>query len=398
MACGAIITGDQFLSRTLTHLDCQAQIIGSYGYQALGQPGSLAATLMTGLLTLFIALFGLRVMFGPAPGARDLVYDVLKIGVVLTLAFSWPAFRTVIYDVTLKGPAEIASVIVGASQGEISSGMIERLQEADNQMVRLTERGTGRNTGEILDSSAPGATFQGAALQDESTLGWARLGFLAGTIGSLALLRIAGGLLLALAPVAAGLLLFTQSRGLFAGWLKGLVLTLVGSVGVTLVLTVELALLEPWLADALRVRGLGYATPSAPIELLAITLAFAIAQLAMIWLLARVAFHRGWPDMPVIPQWFDGRSPWESPRPLVIEGSFAASNRADQISHHVETLLRREERTLERLSHKSLIDSRPNSGSAAGTVPTGGPERLGSSYRRTHSRHSQASHRRDSQS
>ena len=101
MACPAIITGDQFLLRVIGHIDCQAQVLGSYGYQALGQPGSPASTLMAGLLTLFVALFGIRLLFGPPPGARDTVFDVIKIGLVLTLAFSWPAFRTVIHDVVL---------------------------------------------------------------------------------------------------------------------------------------------------------------------------------------------------------------------------------------------------------------------------------------------------------
>jgi type IV secretion system protein VirB6 len=55
MACRSVITGDEFLIRLLGHIDCQAQNIGSYGYQALGEPGSLAAIMMSGLLTLFIA-------------------------------------------------------------------------------------------------------------------------------------------------------------------------------------------------------------------------------------------------------------------------------------------------------------------------------------------------------
>ena len=39
MACPSVITGDRFLTRSLEHLDCQAQVIGSYGYSALGKPG-----------------------------------------------------------------------------------------------------------------------------------------------------------------------------------------------------------------------------------------------------------------------------------------------------------------------------------------------------------------------
>lgn len=394
MACPAIITGDQFLLRTLAHIDCQAQLIGSYGYLALSEPGSLAALVMTGLLTLFIALFGLRVMFGPQPGARDLVGDVLKIGIVLTLAFSWPAFRTLIYDVTLNGPAEVASVIATSSHGQASGAMVERLQQADDAMVALTARGTGRNTGQLIDDERPGDTFAGAALQDESTLGWARLAFLAGTIGGLALLRIAAGLLLALAPLAAGLLLFAPSRGLFAGWLKGLVLTLIGSIGASIVLSVELAVLEPWLADAMRVRELGYAVPSAPIELLAMTLAFAIVQWAMIWLLARVAFHRGWLDMPHITEreaaaLATSALPQRAVEPIVVEA------RAARLSGQVETLMRREEYSSERHAYRGLNHNAPSEQSGTYSYDANDPQRLGSSFRRVSVRHSRAAIRRD---
>lgn len=88
MACPAIITGDRFVSRLIEHIDCQSRYLGSYGYEALGQSGSTASLVVTGLLTLFVALFGIRLLFGPTPAARDVVLDVLKIGIVLTLAFS----------------------------------------------------------------------------------------------------------------------------------------------------------------------------------------------------------------------------------------------------------------------------------------------------------------------
>lgn len=399
MACPAIITGESFLLRTLAHIDCQAQVIGSYGYQALGQPGSAASVLMTSLLTLFIALFGIRLLFGPTPGARDLVFDVLKIGIVLTLAFSWPAFRTVIYDVTLKGPAEIASVIGTASGNERpGEGLAERLQRADNAIVRLTEVGAGRNLGALIDKDAPGGTFEGAALADDTAFGSARLLFLAGTIGTLALLRIAAGLLLALAPLVAGLYFFTWTRGLVAGWIKGLVLTMTGSVGAALVLSVELAIIEPWLADALKVRSLGYAIPAAPTELFAIMLAFAIVQLMMIWLLARVVFTRGWLTLPDLPRLPEGQLV-----PQVVGNARTSPGevtilRAEQIGSAVENVVRREQTIANQRSIRTALTGMSDGAvgpANAGPAIDGGAPRLGSSYRRTSLRSSRAGQARD---
>lgn len=399
MACLPIITGDRFLSRTLEHIDCQAQLLGSYGYQALGQPGSLASTVVTGLLTLFIALIGLRFLFGPGPGARDLVYDALKVGIVLTLAFSWPAFRTVVHDVAISAPAEIASGIATPGTGDTSAGFVVRLQQTDSAIVRLTEIGTGRNTGALLGES-PGASFAGTALQDDAALGWARLLYLAGTIGSVGLLRLIAGLLLALAPIAAGLLLFEATRGLFAGWLRGLVLSVLGAVGVSVVLAVELAVLEPWLTDALRVRSLGYGVPSAPIELFAITLAFALIQAGAIWLLAKVAFMRGWPSLHMpelqLPDgiWQRQQAAASANAPVYLE------SRAQRTADSVERMVDREQRTFdERTSYRTLASSGaapPVSGTAAGR--TGSAERLGSSYRRTSHRGSMAARRREGRS
>ena len=396
MACPPIITGEAFLERTLTHIDCQAQLIGSYGFQALGQPGSTASLVLSGMLALFIALFGIRLLFGPQPAARDAVFDLIKIGIVLTLALSWPAFRTVVYDVTLKAPGEVASVIQTSSGNGGPQGFTQRLEAADNSLVALTIIGTGRNVAALVDGDEAGGTFRAAAIEDDTGFGSARVLYLASVIGTLGILRIGAGLLLAVAPLVAGLLFFSQTRGIFAGWIKGLVFTIAGSVGVTIVLTVQLAILEPWLADALNVRGLGYAIPAAPTELLAIMLAFLLVKVGVIWLLAQVTFYRGWltlPDAPGLGGAWTTAAPasglQQSPRDTGMI-------RAERISTSVESSVRREQLiSTERLTRAS--DDRSASQGAAQPTSSN-PPRLGSSFRRTNQRTSRAARLRDQQS
>lgn len=294
MACPVLLTGDRFLTRAIAHIDCQAQLLGSFGYQSLAQPGSLAFTVMTSLLTLFVALFALRLMFGPTPGARDVVQDMLMVGIALTLVSSWPAVQTLLYNVVVGGPVEIAAAIGTPALPSTGTGFVARLQGVDSALVRLIEIGTGRASGVPIGEAAS-ATFAGSALQDDAAFGWARVIYLAGTVGLLGLLRLFAGLLLALAPLAAGLILFDTTRGVFAGWLRGLAFALVGLVGLSLTLAVEVALAEPWLADAIRVRQLGYSTPAAPLEILALMLAMTMVQLGLLWLLARVIFARANP-------------------------------------------------------------------------------------------------------
>lgn len=400
MGCPAILTGERFLSRLIEHIDCQSRFLGSYGYEALGQPGSTASLVVTGLLTLFVAIFGLRLLFGPTPVARDIVLDVLKIGIVLTLAFSWPAFRTVVHDVVLDAPAEIASTIGRTLVAPENTSLTARLQQTDAAMIRLTELGTGRNTGQFVDSADPGSRFGGVAIEDDGGFGWARVVWIAGLVGSLALLRIAAGLLLALAPLAAALLLFEATRGLFSGWLRGLVLAVLGTAAVTVVIAVELAILEPWLTDALRIRGLGYAAPSAPTELLAMTLSFALVKLGMIWLMGRIAWQRGWLTIPALPALsFPDRTSPALGQTVHAEAA-ALPSRAERIAQGVETSVRREygsftSRTdIRQLSAPTGGAGSPGSASNLANE-TRGTERLGSTWRRSAHRGSRAASERD---
>lgn len=292
MACTSIQTGASFLSATLSHVDCQAQTIGSYGFGALASPGSPVFLALSGLLTIFIALFGIRLMLGDGLGPRDLVTDVFKLGIVLTLATSWPAWRIIGYDTVINGPAEIAGAIgEPAGLGDGSTGDLQvRLQRLDDAIVTITIYGSGRLTGGTPAGNALGDSFQGIALADQFALGMGRASFLAGVIGPHAIVRMGAGVLLALAPLMAGLLLFSPFSGVFVGWARGLGFCLIAGTGLSLVQAAELAMAEPWAADVISQRASSTLTPSAPTELLVLAMAFSILSVGMLWLSARIAF------------------------------------------------------------------------------------------------------------
>lgn len=287
MSCAAPTTGSGFLAATLSNLDCQAQTIGEAGYQALASPGSPLSLAITALLAIFVAVIGLRFLAGKPLAVDEWLSAALKVGFVLALTASWPAYRTAVYDVVLKGPAEIAGSIGSASALPGSEGGLgARLSGVDTGIMALVEAGSGRLD---ISSRRPEGTTA-PPLADETALGWGKTLFVSSIIGCFGLLRLAGGLFLALAPLFAGFLLFEATRFLFLGWLRALIAVALGSVGIAIVLGVELAIIEPWLTQVLAMRAARIATLAAPFELLALTLAFALAMLGVLALSVRIAF------------------------------------------------------------------------------------------------------------
>lgn len=400
MACGAVFTGQHFLSATLAHVDCQARTIGAYGFDALADGRSPVAAGLTGLLMIFVMLFGLRMMFGTRISANDLLGSVIKIGIVLTLATSWPAWRTVGYNLVMDGPAEVTGAIRGAASLPGSRDMVAQLQRADDGIVALTVLGSGRATASSPDPDL-GDAPRGVALTDQYALGTARAVFLAVTISSFALVHLGAGILLALAPLMAGLLLFGQTVGLFVGWLRGLFFCALGALLLNLAQAAHLALLDPWMTDVLARRAVATYTPAAPTELLVLVLAFAGLIVGLLFLAARLSFHVHPASLlSLFERGSDATSGGEArsrPERDMLPQIVEPPSRAFVISQAVAGTLRREERdgNLARQHLAVTIDGRFQplaSGHGAGRVPatTGS-----SSSRRGSRRVSAAVERRD---
>ena len=401
MACEVVHTGSRFLAATLANLDCQGRTIGAYGYGALADPASPVAQALTAVLTIFIALFGIRLLLGSFAGPRSLVDDAIRVGLFLALATSWPAWRTVAYDLVLDAPTQLASAI-GRPAGlpGAAGDLTARLQDADDGMVALTIYGSGRLTGGISAGSDIGDATSGIALADQTALGSGRATFLATVIGASGLLRIGAGLLLALAPLMAGLLLFTGTRAIFMGWLRGLGFCALGSLAFSVTAGVELAVLYPWLTDALAQRQSNVLTPSAPTELFVLTVAFALASGGILLLLARVMFlpatglsNRSQVQAPTVPL----AAAHVAPAPMP-ELALVTSSRAQVVAAAVEGSLRREGEASPPPRSASVPRERMGASDVAPPSDSRsltGEGRLGETWRRASQRTSLASQRRD---
>lgn len=288
MSCPTIASGDAFLGSTLTYLDCAGQQLGETGYQAMSAPGSVVGQVLLACLTLFIAIQGFRLMFGQRLDLGGATVAAVKIGLVLMLAGSWPAVRVLFHDTLVKGPSELVVQIGGNP-----ASMATQLQSVDSGIVALTKWGTGKldiRAGRTADGSPAGSEFAGEAADESTAFSGGRLFFLVSAIGAVGLPRLMGGLLVSILPLVAGLLLFDRARSIAIGWARAwLFLFLAGFAG-SILLAIEAAMLQPWLARVIEERSANLATPSAPIELMAMTGAFAVMIVGSLALLARVCF------------------------------------------------------------------------------------------------------------
>jgi type IV secretion system protein VirB6 len=292
--CAPLPPGAGFIQSVLTFLDCQAWSIGARGWQALAAPGSTVAILLMGFLTLFVALFGYRLLLGQGPDVRTGVVAFVKIGIVFALATSWGAYSVLVYDVVNRGPAELAAEI-GTPSGLPGTGgdLVARLDGADRAFVALAVLGDGRpppgyeSSNQVGSYDIPPQPYPGF---NTYAISGSRMLFLIGAIAGLGAARLIAGLLLAVGPFFVAFLLFENTRSLFEGWVRVLAGAALAALGISIALAVELAMIEPWLSDLLARRSADEWLPGMPIELLVVTTSFALIVLAMLYASAKTAF------------------------------------------------------------------------------------------------------------
>jgi type IV secretion system protein VirB6 len=198
----------------LRAVDCLANASAASAFGRLFGPQGALLPALTILLTLYIAFFAISLLTGRSRiGISALTPRMMTMGLVLTFATSWVAWQGVVWNLAVGAPDQLAGILMGAP-GSATQMFADRL---DIVFAAI------RQTAEIAGGAAPAGKEDGAFTP--GNLMWlGTLLLLLGTVGVLVTARIALAVLLATGPVFVVLALFSGTRGLFAGWLRGLVM------------------------------------------------------------------------------------------------------------------------------------------------------------------------------
>jgi type IV secretion system protein VirB6 len=170
---------------------------------------------------------------------------MMTMGVALTFATSWVAYQSVIWNLLVGAPDQIASLLIG-TRGSATSLFADRLDTIFAVVAQAAA---------ATEAAAAGGMQQSSSLASGPDLLWlSALLLLLGTVGVLLVARIALAAMLALGPIFIICGLFEGSRGLFEGWLKAAVMFALTPLLAVLIGGGTIAMLSPML-DSLAAAG-----------------------------------------------------------------------------------------------------------------------------------------------
>ena len=196
------------VAASLRAVDCAAGMSAEAAFGRLFGPNGALLQALTILLTLYVAFFAFSLITGRSRlGVSALTPRMLTLGIVLTFATSWAAYQNVVWNLAVGAPDQLAGILSGV-RGSATQVFADKIDIVFSALMGAT----GSAADNATAFSPPGLLWLGATL------------LLLGTVGVLATCKIALAILLALGPIFVVMALFPGTRGLFTGWLKGVVL------------------------------------------------------------------------------------------------------------------------------------------------------------------------------
>ena len=409
--CPAFDPLGPYVRNLVDFVDCHAVALGEEGYRALG-PGTPFGHALSGLLTIYVAIIGYRLLLGGIIGLRDGVTIALRIGIVLALATQWSAYQPLIFNLATKGPEDVALSILspGALGGNSMAGLTNRVQGVNNvldviaRMPLTSPQAPAQSTVTEEAQPTPTSPAQTAPIlmtaEQQKTVAYSNSLLLIVTLAGILSVHVVIGLLLALGPLFIVCLLFDAMHGFLVGWVRVLAGAALGGIAVPAVIALELAVLEPQVLALRNQLDLGEPVSLLPMEILATTGLFAIVLFAALIGTTMVAgaFRLPIPVRREIMRVFE-RPQAQAGTWTMGDASRAANTeemrgRAHMVADAVAALERREERILAG-NIGDLRFVRSYGGPREKRDPGIAPQPLGQAGRRTVPRQSTGGNRRD---
>lgn len=144
----------------LRAVDCLASETTAAAFGRLfGGDGALVPAL-TILLTLYIAFFAVSLLTGRSRiGISALTPRMMTLGLVLTFATSWVAYQSVVWNLAIGAPDQIASVLTGA-KGSATQIFADRIDMIFAAIAEVAQPGAtnGESSGQGAGGSFTPAT------------------------------------------------------------------------------------------------------------------------------------------------------------------------------------------------------------------------------------------------
>ncbi|WP_336981157.1 type IV secretion system protein [Altererythrobacter fulvus] len=232
------------IGASLRGVDCLAADMTQAAFGRLFGSGGALVPALTIILTLYVAFFAFALITGRTRiGIRALTPRIVTLGMVLTLATSWLAYQTLVWNVATGAPDQIAGILTG-TKGSATQVFGDKIDIVFTAIQDATGQGQQQEAGaprkDISTFSPEGMMWMGGTL------------LLLGTVGVLVTARIALAVLMAVGPVFVVLALFPGTRGLFAGWLRAWVMMAVtplfAVVGGTMILELAVPIINSLVA------------------------------------------------------------------------------------------------------------------------------------------------------
>jgi type IV secretion system protein VirB6 len=241
-SCPAPGPEDPLVRSLLGVVDCNVHELVHSGYSAIFQPNSAFSSLLTTLLTIYVAIIGYRLMTGRTElRVSDFALNAVKLGAVLALATQWDTYQTLVYGFLFQGPQQLAGSMLTTVQSSGSAfhgDVFDGLQAAFDDLSNFGA-GYASHAPAAASPLLGGAGFGAFLLTSSASV------LLLSSLGVLLAAKIVLGLLLAVGPIFIALFLFDTTRGVFEGWLRASLAFAFAPLATTLLLGVALTMLEP---------------------------------------------------------------------------------------------------------------------------------------------------------